>query len=86
MTFYIVHNAMPRIRIKTYPTQRGAKIARARFNRNAGFDAYSIVSYQDYHANDVTVTVETIFGNKVEIAESVRGTACDPGMESYWSA
>jgi hypothetical protein len=85
MMFYVVHSAMPRVRIKTYPTERGAKIARTRFNKNAGFDAYQIVSSDEYHANDHMVTVNSIFGKQVQIRESQRGTSSDPSMESYWS-
>jgi hypothetical protein len=87
MIFYVVHSAMPNVRIKSYPTERGAKIARTRFNRNAGFDAYRVVTQAECEANDRMVTVSNLMsGNPVEIRESVRGTACDPGMESYWSA
>lgn len=86
MMFYIVHSAMPTIRIKGYPTERGAKIARARFNRNAGFDTYRVVTLDEISANDQVVTVNNIFGEPVEIRESDRGTVCDPSMESYWSA
>lgn len=87
MMFCVVHSAMPTVRIKSYPTERGAKIARARFNRNAGFDAYRVISFDEFNANDRMVTVTNLMsGNPVEIRESDRGTVCDPSMESYWSA
>ena len=86
MMFCVVHSAMPTVRIKSYPTERGAKIARARFNRNAGFDAYRVITLDEFAANDRMVTVNNIFGEPVQIRESDRGTVCDPSTESYWSA
>ena len=85
MMFFVVHSAMPTVRIKSYPTERGAKIARTRFNNNAGFDAYRVVSSEEFDKNDPVVLINNIFVEPVQIRESQRGTACDPSMESYWS-
>jgi hypothetical protein len=76
----------PRRMVKTFPTQRGAKIACTRLHNKIGGEVYAVMSVKEFNKTDRKVKVQNLLtGKPVEINESERGGVCDPSTERYWS-
>ena len=70
-----------------YPTERGAKIACSRLNKEYGnVPQWVVMSRADYSAgHDPMVTVYNLMSKKpVQIRRSEVGGPCDPSTERYW--
>lgn len=84
MGYIQYHTNAPKVSIRFYKTEKGAKIGTRAANRNAGSDVYFFTHEDDFY--DRRVTVKSLMtGQDVEIAATTRGTCCDPSTERYWS-
>ena len=84
---YLLYHIAGRRSIKWHKTERGAKIARAAANRNAGYDAYDIMEENEFNAkfNQLVTVKNLLSGKEVQIREQDVGTCVDPSTERYWS-
>lgn len=83
----MIHKNAPAVVSRRYSSERGAKIGLAAANRNAGYDAYTLVTEDEREAADKMITVYNLLSGKpVHIRMSDRCTINDPSMELYWSA
>lgn len=84
---YMLYHIQGRRSIKWHKTERGAKIARAAANRNAGHYAYDIMEENEFNAqfNGWVKVKNLMSGEEVAIREQDVGGICDPSTERYWS-
>jgi len=89
MSYYLYHTkeqGRPHI-LRSYATERGAKIGMAAANRNAGYQAYAIAEEEAFNAKYPVgmITVKNLMtGANVEIPEDTPW-CCRPDSETFWS-
>lgn len=86
---YIVYNTALHADRKIYRTERGAKIACTKFNKNALIGdrrVYAVATSDDFFSNIRTVmSVKNLMtGASIEIPSDTPW-CCNPASESYWS-
>jgi len=86
---YIVYNTALHADRKFYRTERGAKIACTKFNKNALIGdrrVYAVTTSANFFDNIRSVkTVKSLMtGQDVEIASDTPWS-CNPASESFWS-
>jgi hypothetical protein len=71
----------------TYPTERGAKIACTKLNKETFSNKFAVLTDAEFNANhNPLVPVKNLLtGTTVMIRKSERGGCCDPSTERYHS-
>lgn len=84
---YVLYHIVGQRSIKWHKTERGAKIARAAANRNAGYHAYDIMSEDEFNTkfNGWVMVKNMMSGKEVAIRQQDVGTCVDPSTELYHS-
>jgi hypothetical protein len=86
---FVVYNfSAPHYKPRYFTTERGAKIAQGRNNKNPAKMQCGVVSlnaYNELFANKKVFVKSLMSGATIEINESDRGTCNDPSQERYWS-
>jgi len=86
--FVVYHYSYPNFKPRYFETERGAKIARGRNNKDPKKMACGILTLAAFNSSfaDKKVQVKNLMtGEMVEIMESDRNTCNDPSQERYWS-
>jgi hypothetical protein len=86
--FVVYHYSYPNFKPRYFETERGAKIARGRNNKDPKKMACGILTLEAFNCAfaDKKVQVKNLMtGQMVEIREADRGTVCDPSQERFWS-
>ena len=86
--FVVYHYSYPNYKPRYFETERGAKIARSRNNKNPNKMACGVLTLEAFNHSfaDKKVTVKNLMtGKDVEILESDRGTCNDPSQERYFT-
>lgn len=86
MGYFLYHVAGKRS-IKWFKSERGAKIARAAANRNAGSAAYDVMEEEEFNEkyNGWVEVTNMMSGKPVKIRQQDVGTCVDPSTELYHS-
>jgi hypothetical protein len=86
---FVVYNfSAPNYKPRYFETERGAKIAQGRNNKDPKKFQCGVLSFKAFDElfGNVKVTVKNLMtGEMVEILEIDRGSACDPSTERFWS-
>lgn len=83
---YVLYNTETRRAVRSFETERGAKISLASFTRK-GFSNLAIMEdsiFQEKY-NKWTTVKNMLSGREVRIREQEVGGCCDPSTETYWS-
>ena len=86
---FVVYNyTAPNYKPRYFETERGAKIARGRNNKNPNKMACGVLTLEAFnntYANKKVLVKNLMTGAMVEILESDRNTCNDPSQERYFT-
>ena len=86
---FVMYNfSYPNYKPRYFETERGARIAQGRNNKNPKNFQCGVLSFKAFDElfGNKKVTVKNLMtGKDVEILESDRGGVCDPSTERFWS-
>jgi hypothetical protein len=86
---FVVYNyTAPNYKPRYFETERGAKIARGRNNKNPDKMACGVLTLEAFnntYANKKVQVKNLMTGKMIEIMESDRNTCNDPSQERFWS-
>ncbi len=86
---FVVYNyTAPNYKPRYFETERGAKIARGRNNKNPNKMACGVLTLEAFnktYANKKVQVKNLMTGKMIEIMESDRNTCNDPSQERFWS-
>ena len=86
---FVVYNfSLPNYKPRYFETERGARIAQGRNNKNPkNFQCgvLSLKAFDELFADKKVQVKNLMTGEMVEIREADRGTVCDPSQERFWS-
>ena len=86
---FVMYNfSYPNYKPRFFQTERGARIAQGRNNKNPKNFQCGVISYKAFNElfADKKVLVKNLMtGEMVEIREADRNTCNDPSQERFWS-
>lgn len=86
--FVLYNFSAPNYKPRYFETERGARIAQGRNNKNPvkfQCGVLNLKAYNELFANKKVLVKNLMTGEMVEILESDRNTCNDPSQERFWS-